>query len=128
MNDFNNCLEFSSNISFADDTNVFIVDNQLQTLYEKELKNIDNWMVANKLSINTDKTNCILFQTPKSQLIKTTNNLHLKLRNDIVEKVSSTSDGIQGPFRTRSWNVRIISEPVLAFLQTLDLYEGTCCW
>ena len=93
MNDFNNCLEFTSNISFADDTNVFIVDNHLQTLYEKgnqELKNIDNWMIANKLSINTNKTNCILFGTPKSQLIKTTNNLHLKLRNDIVEKVSST--------------------------------------
>ena len=88
VNDFNNCLEFSSNISFADDTNVFIVDNQLQTLYEKEnqdLENIDNWMIANKLSINTNKTNCILFQTPKSQLTKTTNNLHLKLRNDIVE-------------------------------------------
>ena len=62
VNDFNNCLEFSSNISFADDTNVFIADNRLQTLYEKEnqkLKNIDNWMIANKLSINTNKTNCI---------------------------------------------------------------------
>ena len=35
VSNFNNCLEFSSNISFADDTNVFIVDNQLQTLYEK---------------------------------------------------------------------------------------------
>ena len=47
---FNNCLEFSSNTSFADDTNVFIVDNQSQTLYEKgnqELKNIDNWMITN---------------------------------------------------------------------------------
>ena len=93
VNNFNNCLEFSSNISFADDTNVFVVDNQLQTLYEKgnqELKNIDNWMIANKLSINTNKTNCILFQTPKSLLIKITNNLRLKLRNDIVERVSST--------------------------------------
>ena len=47
-------------------------------------------MIANTLSINTYKTNCILFQTPKSPLIKITNNLHLKLRNDIVEKVSST--------------------------------------
>ena len=92
VNDFNDCLEFSCNMSFADDTNVFIVDNQLQTLHEKgnqELKNIDNCMIANKLSINTNKTNCILFRTPKSQLIKPTNNLHLKLRNDIVEKVSS---------------------------------------
>ena len=27
VNDFKNCLKFSSNISFTDDTNVFIVDN-----------------------------------------------------------------------------------------------------
>ena len=61
MNDFTNCLQSSSNISFADDTNVFIVDNNLQALYEKgnsELENIDNWMVANKLSININKTCC----------------------------------------------------------------------
>ena len=89
-NDFNNCLQFSSIISFADDTNVFI---QLQTLCEKgnqELKNIDNWMIANKLSINTNKTNCILFQhqNPSWLKLKTMKNLHLKLKNDIVEKVS----------------------------------------
>ena len=35
------------------------------------LENIDNWMIANKLSINTNKTNYILFQTPKSRLTKT---------------------------------------------------------
>ena len=35
MNDFTNCLQSSTNISFADDTNVFIVDNNLQALYEK---------------------------------------------------------------------------------------------
>ena len=60
VNDFKNCLQYSTNISFADDTNVFIVDKKLQALYEKgniELENIDNWMIANKLSINTNKTN-----------------------------------------------------------------------
>ena len=71
VNDFNNCLEFSSNISFADDTNVFIVDNQLQTLYEKgnqELKNIDNWMIANKLSINTNKSSKQIVFCSKHQI------------------------------------------------------------
>ena len=92
VNDFTNCLQSSSNISFADDTNVFIVDNNLQALYEKgnsELENIDNWMVANKLSININKTNYILFQTPKSQASKVVSNLQLRLRNNVVEKVSS---------------------------------------
>ena len=93
VNDFKNCLRFSTNISFADDTNVFIVDKHLQALYEKgnrELENIDNWMIANKLSINANKTNYIIFQTPKSWSVKTTTSFQLKLRNNKVEKVSST--------------------------------------
>ena len=92
MNNFTNCLQSSTNISFADDTNVFIVDNNLQALHEKgnsKLENIDNWMVANRLSINVNKTNYILFQTPKSQASKVVSNLQLRLRNNVVEKVSS---------------------------------------
>ena len=45
VNDFSNCLQFGSNISSADNTNIFIVDNPLQALREKgnrELENIDN--------------------------------------------------------------------------------------
>ena len=93
VNDFKNCLQFSTNISFADDTNVFIADKHLQALYEKgnsELENTDNWMIANKLSIIASKTNYIIFQTPKSQSVKTTTSLQLKLKNNKVEKVSST--------------------------------------
>ena len=84
---------FSTNTSFADNTNVFIVDKHLQALYEKgnsELENIDNWMIANKLSINANKTNYIIIQTPKSRSVKTTTSFQLKLRNNKVEKVSST--------------------------------------
>ena len=59
VNDFNDCLEFSSNISFADDTNVFVVDNQLQILYEKgnqELKNIQRWvLLLNRLKRSARK-------------------------------------------------------------------------
>ena len=91
-NDFTNCLQSSTNILFADDTNVFIVDNNLQALYEKgysELENIDNWMVDNKLSVNINKTNYVFFQTPKSQASKVMSNLQLRLRNNAVEKVSS---------------------------------------
>ena len=91
VNDFSNYLQFGSNISFADDADVFIADNQLQALCEKgnrELGNNENWMIANKLSININKTNYILFQTPKST--KTISNLYLKFRNITVEKVFST--------------------------------------
>ena len=91
VNDFSNYLQFGYNIYFADDTDVLIADNQLQALCEKgnrELGNIENGMIANKLSININKTNYILFQTPKST--KTISNLYLKFRNITVEKVFST--------------------------------------
>ena len=81
VNDFKNCLQYGTNVSFADDPNVFI-HKKLQALYEKgniELENIDNWMIATKLLINTNKTNYILFQTPKSRLPKTVKNFQLKL-------------------------------------------------
>ena len=73
VNDFKNCLRFSMNLSFADDTNVFIVDKHLQALYEKgnsDPKNINNWMIANESSINANKTNSKIFQTPKFRSVK----------------------------------------------------------
>ena len=40
VNDFQNCLEFSSNVSFADDTNVFLSGRNIQSLYDKETKSL----------------------------------------------------------------------------------------
>ena len=93
VNDFQNCLEFSSNVSFADDTNVFLLGRNIQSLYDKgnkELSNIDNWMLANKLTVNVKKTKCVLFKTCnpcKSR--KTTQTSELKLRNEVIVRVSS---------------------------------------
>ena len=93
MNDFQNCLEFSSNVSFADDTNVFFSGRNIQSLYDKgnkELSNINNWMLANKLTVNVKKIKCILFKTCnpcKSK--KTTQTSELKLRNEVIARVSS---------------------------------------
>ena len=64
MNDFNNCLQFSSSISFADDINVFISGINSEEIFNKanlELPNIHKWMAANKLTINKTKTKYILF-------------------------------------------------------------------
>ena len=44
VNDFRNCLDFSTNVSFADDINIFITNKNIQSVYSKinlELKNID---------------------------------------------------------------------------------------
>ena len=53
INDFQNCLENSNLIMYADDTNVFIKEKNINTLYaraQNELINIAKWLSANKLT------------------------------------------------------------------------------
>ena len=55
---------------YSDDTNIFLKSNCYETLYEaanKELVNIDKWLLANRLFLNTDKTHYVIFRTPKTK-------------------------------------------------------------
>ena len=52
----------------------------------KELKSFDNWLTANKLSLNVNKTNYIVFRTPNSKL---PGQHALQLRNREIERVVS---------------------------------------
>ena len=66
MIDFDNGLEQSEAIMFADDTTIISSGKKLDDLFcsvKKELVNIDAWLEANKLSLNIKKTNYILFNT-----------------------------------------------------------------
>ena len=59
VNDFPRCLNQSSCLSFADDTTIPLSDKNTKCLFKKgsnELLNIDNWLIANKLFLNSDKT------------------------------------------------------------------------
>ena len=91
VNDFRNCLDFSTNVSFADDTNIFITSKNIQSVYSKtnlELKNIDEWMTANKLTVNSSKTKYLLFTPRKSNYSVSNTSFEVHFRN-IIEKVSS---------------------------------------
>ena len=49
---------------FADDTTLFIDDSSIVSLSRNinmELSKLNNWFIDNRLSLNTDKTNYILF-------------------------------------------------------------------
>lgn len=52
-------------ILFADDSNVFYSHASVETLYQKvnaELKLIAEWFCTNKLMLNLDKANYIIFK------------------------------------------------------------------
>ena len=65
---------------FADDTNLFTSHHcvyELQALVNKELTNLDVWFRVNKLSLNINKTNYIIF--PPKRKLKETENLTIKI-------------------------------------------------
>jgi hypothetical protein len=64
VNDIVNCSELLLFILFADDTNLFFSCGDIQQLkntVNKELAKVSVWFRANKLSLNTKKSNFILF-------------------------------------------------------------------
>ena len=71
VNDVSNASAESKIRLFADDTNIFLFGKDLQNLCDacnKVLENVYDWLLANKLTINVDKTNYTVFTpTRRSQ-------------------------------------------------------------
>lgn len=59
---------------FADDTNVFICGNDIKTIANKmndELNNIVEWLEANRLSLNINKTKFMIFKPKRRKILDT---------------------------------------------------------
>ena len=87
INDIIVCTQSIKFILFADDTSIFTSGRDLNSLYQlvnKQLFNISHWMQANKLILNTEKTNYMIFGTRPTGNI--TVDLKLKYRNNEITK------------------------------------------
>ena len=76
INDITKCSQILSFILFADDTNLFLNHHDVLTLYNtmnQELKEGTAWLTANKLSLNINKTNFIIFKSNRKKLKHKTN-------------------------------------------------------
>ena len=65
VNDLNNSTKVLDPVLFADDTNIFCSDNNMRTLFEtanQELSQINDWFLANKLSLNVGNKKYFIFQ------------------------------------------------------------------
>ena len=81
VNDFKNCLNDSDSLMFADDTSIFLQNKDIKELFDagnKELQLVDQWLIANRLSVNVSKTKYILFKTVQSKLITKKQTLTLR--------------------------------------------------
>ena len=63
VNDLPNCLSFSNASLFADDTNLTtsgISDEVVQSQLNEDLEKVHRWLLANKLTLNFEKTKYML--------------------------------------------------------------------
>ena len=70
INDLNKAIKFSKTHHFADDTNLLFADNSLkkiQKFVNLDLKLLNNWLKANKISLNASKTELIVFRDPRKK-------------------------------------------------------------
>lgn len=85
INDLNRSIMYSKTRHFADDTCLLYINNSLKQLKKhmnKDLQNLYNWLIANKISLNKDKTEVLLFRHPKKII---NYNLKLKLNGKILK-------------------------------------------
>ena len=71
---------------------MILTGKNTQSVYSKinlELKNIDEWMTANKLTVNSAKTKYLLFTPRKSNYSVANTSFEVHFRNNTIEKVSS---------------------------------------
>ncbi len=86
INDLPGVLHLTESLLFAGDTSIFYSHNdpdELARVINEELEYIDLWMKVNKLSVNTNKTNYILF---KGKNKKINRNIFIIFKTQLVQK------------------------------------------
>ena len=86
INDLPNSISVLSFYLFADDINIYFeAENldKLQRIVNNELKKVKQWLDVNKLSLNIDKTNFIIFKFPQHSSLGTVN---IKIGNQPVKQ------------------------------------------
>ena len=71
INDLHNAILYSQSYHFADDTNLLNISDSAKKVQKQlniDLKLLNNWLLANKISLNSKKTEMIIFQKPGFKL------------------------------------------------------------
>ena len=71
INDLRVAIKYSEMHHFADDTNLLDFNSCVKAINKQvnyDLKNLPNWLKANKISLNAGKTELVLFTSSKKQL------------------------------------------------------------
>ena len=90
-NDLPKALKSTTCILYADDTTIFYSSDDMNTLYNKtnpELELLSQWYMANKLSLNTSKTQYVLFSKDGRQ---TYDNLVIRINGNSINSTNTAN-------------------------------------
>ena len=76
INDLHNIVTYSDIHHFADDANLLYASKSIKDINRRvnfDLKNIIHWLRANKISLNADNTELILFRSKHKVITKNLN-------------------------------------------------------
>ena len=76
INNLNSAITFSYIQHFADDTNILYKNHSLKKINQRisfDLKNIVEWLRANRTALNTSKTEIVLFRTLQKPITRKMN-------------------------------------------------------
>ena len=71
INDLHEAIQHCKVHYFADDTNFFHASKSvknLNKLVNRDMKHLNNWWGANKISLNIEKTELVIFKSPRKVL------------------------------------------------------------
>ena len=88
INDLHMAVKYSIVTHFADDTNLVISNSspkKLQKQLNLDLKNLSNWLKANKISLNASKSELLIFRHPNKVI-----NFDFKIKIDGKKIIPST--------------------------------------
>ncbi|MCH2405870.1 MAG: reverse transcriptase family protein, partial [Nitrosopumilus sp.] len=83
INDLHSAIKYCTTRHFADDTNLLNVNDSLKQMRKHlnlDLRNLCNWLKANKISLNCSKTELIIFRHPNKPLLHNKHPFELKIK------------------------------------------------
>ena len=94
INDLPRCLRTSTPAMYADDTNITVVgktSEEIEKSLNSELENIHKWLLANKLTLNVNKTEyMIIGSRQKLQNTLMNSNINIAIGGNEVKQVLTT--------------------------------------
>ncbi|CAB4007916.1 Hypothetical predicted protein [Paramuricea clavata] len=88
INDLPSCLERTTPRMFADDTNLTAVGRTISEAEERanvDMRNVQKWLCANKLSLNIAKTEYVLIRT-RHKISNIDTHQGVKINNQLIKK------------------------------------------